>query len=88
MQSKREQAFVGLFVLIAVAVLFGTVFAMSGAYGDPEKVSCVVSRRGGGRSSLSYRKSPRDSIQLDRRIQPAGVVFACNPTFPSKSTAA
>ena len=33
MQSKREQAFVGLFVLIAVAVLFGTVFAMSGAYG-------------------------------------------------------
>ena len=33
MQPKREQALVGLFVLIAVAVLFGTVFAMSGAFG-------------------------------------------------------
>src|ERR1700686_2871535 len=33
MQSKREQVLVGLFVLVAVAVLFGTVFAMSGAYG-------------------------------------------------------
>jgi len=33
MQSKREQVLVGLFVLIAVGVLFGTVFAMSGAYG-------------------------------------------------------
>jgi phospholipid/cholesterol/gamma-HCH transport system substrate-binding protein len=33
MQPKREQALVGLFVLIAVAVLFFTVFAMSGAFG-------------------------------------------------------
>jgi len=33
MQPKREQALVGLFVLVAVAVLFSTVFAMSGAFG-------------------------------------------------------
>jgi ABC-type transporter Mla subunit MlaD len=33
MQAKREQALVGLFVLVAAAVLFATVFAMSGAFG-------------------------------------------------------
>src|SRR5712671_6579370 len=33
MQPKREHALVGLFVLIAVAVLFATVFTMSGAFG-------------------------------------------------------
>ena len=33
MQPKHEQALVGMFVLIAVAVLFATVFTMSGAFG-------------------------------------------------------
>jgi len=33
MQAKREQVLVGLFVLVAVTVLFVTVFAMSGAAG-------------------------------------------------------
>jgi len=48
MQSKREQVLVGLFVLIAVAVLFGTVFAMSGAYGQSTtKFSCVFPFAGG-----------------------------------------
>jgi len=49
MQSKREQVLVGLFVLIAVAVLFGTVFAMSGAYGTiHDKISCVFFTFAGG----------------------------------------
>jgi len=33
MESKREQALVGLFVLIAAALLLGTVFTLSGAFG-------------------------------------------------------
>jgi len=33
MEAKREQAMVGLFVLIAVAVLVATVFALTGAMG-------------------------------------------------------
>ena len=33
MESKREQALVGLFVLIAGAVLVATVFALTGAFG-------------------------------------------------------
>src|SRR5947209_14437975 len=33
MQSKREQAMVGLFVLVAGAVLVFTVFAITGAFG-------------------------------------------------------
>jgi len=37
MESKREQAFVGLFVLIAAAVFIATVFAMSGVFGRSSK---------------------------------------------------
>src|SRR5260370_10522232 len=33
MESKREQALVGLFVLIAGTVLVATVFALTGAFG-------------------------------------------------------
>src|SRR6202040_796129 len=33
MNAKSEQALVGLFVIVATAVLIGTVFAISGAFG-------------------------------------------------------
>jgi len=33
MQSKREQAIVGMFVIIAAAILIATTFALSGAFG-------------------------------------------------------
>jgi len=33
MESKREQALVGLFVLVAGGVLVATVFALTGAFG-------------------------------------------------------
>ena len=32
MQPKREQAFVGLFVIVAAAILIGTVVVLSGAF--------------------------------------------------------
>ena len=37
MAEKRDQVFVGLFVLIAAAVLIGMVFAISGAFGSTSK---------------------------------------------------
>lgn len=37
MEAKREQALVGLFVIVAVAVLIGTVFAITGAFGRSAK---------------------------------------------------
>lgn len=37
MEPKREQAFVGLFVIVACAVLIGTVFALSGVFGRTTK---------------------------------------------------
>jgi phospholipid/cholesterol/gamma-HCH transport system substrate-binding protein len=37
MESKTEQTLVGLFVLICAAVLIGTIFAMSGAFGRNTK---------------------------------------------------
>ena len=37
MEAKREQAFVGLFVIIAVALLIATVFSLSGAFAGPAR---------------------------------------------------
>src|SRR5260370_38188095 len=37
MEPKREQAFVGLFVIVACAVLIGTVFVISAAFGRTTK---------------------------------------------------
>jgi phospholipid/cholesterol/gamma-HCH transport system substrate-binding protein len=37
MESKTEQTLVGLFVLVCAAVLIGTIFAMSGAFGRNTK---------------------------------------------------
>jgi phospholipid/cholesterol/gamma-HCH transport system substrate-binding protein len=35
MEAKREQVFVGLFVIVAVALLIATVFTLSGAFAGP-----------------------------------------------------
>ena len=37
MEAKREQVFVGLFVVIAVALLIATVFSLSGAFAGPAR---------------------------------------------------
>ena len=37
MEAKREQAFVGFFVLIAAALLIFTVFGVTGAFQGPAK---------------------------------------------------
>src|SRR6266702_4321936 len=92
MQSKREQALGGLFVLVAVAVLFGTVFAMSGAYGrSTTKFHAYFPFAGGLEpgATVRYAGGPKvgrvDSIQLDPQ-NPArlDIVFSVQSDLPVK----
>src|SRR6266851_2151847 len=76
MQSKREQVLVGLFVLIAVGVLFGTVFAMSGAYGrSTTKFHAYFPFAGGLEpgATVRYAGGPKvgrvDSVQSDLPVK-------------------
>src|SRR6266851_2213950 len=93
MQSKREQAFVGLFVLIAVAVLFGTVFAMSGAYGrSTTKFHAYFPFAGGLEpgATVRYAGGPKvgrvDSVQLDpKNPGRLDVVFSVQSDLPIKT---
>lgn len=93
MQSKREQVFVGLFVLIAVAVLFGTVFAMSGAYGRSTTMFHTYCTFAGGLepgATVRYAGGPKvgrvDSVQLDPQ-NPArlDIVFTVQSDLPVKT---
>jgi len=93
MQPKREQALVGLFVLIAVAVLFGTVFAMSGAFGrSTTKFHAYFTFAGGLEpgATVRYAGGPKvgrvDSLRLDPQ-NPAqlDVVFSVQSDLPVKT---
>jgi phospholipid/cholesterol/gamma-HCH transport system substrate-binding protein len=74
MQGKREQVLVGLFVLVAVTVLFATVFAMSGAVGkSTTKFHAYFPFAGGIEpgATVRYAGGPKvgrvESVQLDRQ---------------------
>jgi phospholipid/cholesterol/gamma-HCH transport system substrate-binding protein len=93
MQSKREQVLVGLFVLVAVAVLFGTVFAMSGAYGQSTtKFHAYLTFAGGLEpgATVRYAGGPKvgrvESVQLDAK-DPAqlDIVFSVQSDLPVKT---
>jgi phospholipid/cholesterol/gamma-HCH transport system substrate-binding protein len=92
MQPKREQALVGLFVLIAVAVLFATVFTMSGAFGGSTiKFHAYFPFAGGLEpgATVRYSGGPKvgrvDSLRLDPQ-SPArlDVVFSVQADLPVK----
>jgi phospholipid/cholesterol/gamma-HCH transport system substrate-binding protein len=58
MESKREQAIVGLFVVVATLILIGTVFAISGTFGRKTKTyHADVSFAGGLESGATVRYS-------------------------------
>jgi len=92
MQAKREQVLVGLFVLVAVTLLFVTVFAMSGAAGkSTTKFHAYFPFAGGLEpgATVRYAGGPKvgrvDSVQLDR--QDPGrldVVFSVQSDIPVK----
>ena len=76
MQPRREQALVGLFVLIAVAVLFATVFTMSGAFGRSTiKFHAYFPFAGGIEpgATVRYAGGPKvgrvDSVQADLPVR-------------------
>jgi phospholipid/cholesterol/gamma-HCH transport system substrate-binding protein len=72
MESKREQAMVGLFVLIAGAVLVATVFALSGAFGGSATTYRAYFPFAGGLepgATVRYAGGPKvgrvEKLQLD-----------------------
>jgi phospholipid/cholesterol/gamma-HCH transport system substrate-binding protein len=93
MEVKQEQALVGSFVLIAVAVLFATVFTMSGAFGKSRKTFHAYFPFGGGLergATVRYAGGPKvgrvDSVKLDSQ-NPArlNVVFSVQSDLPVKT---
>jgi len=93
MQPKREQALVGLFVLVAVTVLFSTVFAMSGAFGRrTTKFHAYFPFAGGLEpgATVRYAGGPKvgrvDSVRLDPQ-NPArlDIVFSVQSDLPVKT---
>ncbi len=93
MQPKREQALVGMFVLIAVAVLFATVFTMSGAFGrSTTKFHAYFPFAGGLEpgAAVRYAGGPKigrvDSVQLDpQNPERLDVIFSVQSDLPVKS---
>jgi phospholipid/cholesterol/gamma-HCH transport system substrate-binding protein len=93
MESKREQAMVGLFVLIAAGVLIATVFALSGALGGSAATYRAYFPFAGGLepgASVRYAGGPKvgrvERLQLDpkdnSRIE---ITFSVRPGWPVKT---
>src|ERR1700687_247671 len=87
MQSKREQAFVGLFVLVAAGVLLATVFAISGAFGRSTKTYHTLFPFAGGLESgaqVRYSGGPKVGRGERLRIDPQNPA-RIEITFPVQS---
>ncbi len=93
MESKREQAMVGLFVLVAGAVLVATVFALTGAFGGAAATYRVYFPFAGGLepgATVRYAGGPKvgrvEKLQLDpkdsSRIE---ITFSVKPGLPIKT---
>ena len=93
MNSKREQAMVGLFVLVAAGVLVATVFALSGAFGGPAKTYHSYFPFAGGLepgATVRYAGGPKvgrvEKLQLDPK-DPARIeiTFSVKSDLPVKA---
>lgn len=93
MDSKREEALVGLFVLIAAAVLLVTLFSLTGAFGRSATTYRTYFQYAGGLepgATVRYAGGPkvgrvtmlRIDPQDDRRIE---ISFSVRPDVPVKS---
>lgn len=93
MNSKREQAMVGLFVLVAAGVLVATVFALSGALAGPAKTYRAYFPFAGGLepgATVRYAGGPKvgrvEKLQLDpkdpTRIE---ITFSVKSDVPVKT---
>jgi len=93
MNPKSEQALVGLFVIVATAVLVGTVFAISGAFGRSTHTYRAFFPFAGGiesGSSVRYSGGPKigrvDRVHIDPQ-NPARIeiVFKVQSDLPVKT---
>lgn len=92
MARKREQVFVGLFVLIAAGVLIGMVFAISGAFGRSSKTFHAYFPFAGGLepgATVRYAGGPRVGRVEKLTIDPQNparidVVFSVQTDLPVK----
>lgn len=93
MQSKREQAMVGIFVLIAGAVLVATIFALTGAFGGTASTYRAYFPFAGGLepgATVRYAGGPKvgrvEKLQLDpkdsSRIE---IAFSVQSGLPVKT---
>ncbi len=93
MQSKREQAFVGLFVLVAAGVLIAAVFAISGALGRSTKTYHAFFPFAGGLESgatVRYSGGPKVGRVERLRIDPQDparieITFTVQSELPVKA---
>lgn len=93
MGSKREQAMVGLFVLVAGALLVATVFALSGAFAGPSKTYRAYFHFAGGLepgATVRYAGGPKvgrvQKLELDptdpSRVE---ITFSVKSDLPVKT---
>jgi phospholipid/cholesterol/gamma-HCH transport system substrate-binding protein len=93
MNAKGEQALVGLFVIVAVAVLVGTVFAMSGAFGHTVKTFHAYFAFAGGLepgATVRYSGGPKvgrvEKLQIDpQNASRIDVTFSVQSDLPVKT---
>jgi phospholipid/cholesterol/gamma-HCH transport system substrate-binding protein len=93
MNAKGEQALVGLFVIVAVAVLVGTVFAMSGALGHTVKTFHAYFAFAGGLepgATVRYSGGPKvgrvEKLQIDpQNASRIDVTFSVQSDLPVKT---
>ena len=92
MESKKEQAFVGVFVIIAASLLIVTIFAIGGAFGRSEQSFQTYFKNAGGLepgSIVRYagiRVGRVEKITIDPK-DPARIVmaFGVDPGVPIKT---
>ena len=93
MAGKRDQVFVGLFVLIAAAVLIGMVFAISGVFGRTSKTYHAYFPFAGGLergATVRYAGGPKVGRVEKLTIDPQNpvridVVFSVQTDLPVKT---
>lgn len=93
MNPKGEQAMVGLFVIVAAALLVGTVFAMSGAFGRSVKTYHAYFQFAGGLepgATVRYAGGPKAGRVERVRIDPQNpsridITFSVQSSIPVKS---
>ena len=93
MEPRREQALVGLFVLVAAALLVVTVFALGGAFGHPATTYRAYFPFAGGLepgAEVRYAGGPKvgrvESLRIDPR-DPSRIeiTFSARPDLPVKT---